>query len=140
MLFSDCNWVDSNTILQPEACLIQNNKFKSLFKVLARYEDEHIKRINIVYSKNYIVLLANECDLPWLSEIQYFGRHDDSPNLFTPTSLICSINYGLIQDIVLSKFEKGSFLLDPLKKVIIPLSKSKPLTRDYIISISANNI
>lgn len=135
MLFSDFQWSDTMEGLEPEAALFNRDSVRALLQLLLSSSDERLAQLKGIWCPDFIVLLGNSCELPWLPGVRYFGRHRDAPNVYTPTNRQCALPFDLIQKLVLREYPKGSYILEPDAKLLIPLVEARAIDRPFLQSL-----
>jgi hypothetical protein len=135
MLFSDFNWSDTIDALDPEAALFKRDNFSTLIQCLLNFSDDRISKLKGIWCHDFIVLLGRSSELPWLPGVHYYGRHRDAPNVYTPTNRQCDLRYDLIQKLVLNTYPKGSYILEPTSRILIPLLDARVIDRPFLDSL-----
>jgi hypothetical protein len=119
--------------LTPDAALALGKSARALCERLLALPEERLARLRGVASRELLLVLGAEQDLPWSDGIVYLGREPELPELLLPCASCARVPPPLLLRALLARFRQlglqapcAVLLEAPL---VVSLAAAQPLTR-----------
>jgi hypothetical protein len=108
--------------------------------VLARLgarDDERLQRLSAVATRDLLVIVGPEQELPWLDGARYCAPDPLAPELWLPTHTAPGMPLDLVQTALLRRVDSRPLLLWNAPEQILPLSAALPLSGTVLAWLDA---
>ncbi len=123
-------WVSRDIPLSAVAVVTKNKTSVLLLNRLLSRSSDMPSGLKGCYTGNYVIITGDEKDLPWVNGAAYYGSDPDAPSLLLPTHSKPSVHAGLVERAFSARIKSGQYLLIPEDRLIIPLHKALPLSKE----------
>lgn len=131
--FIDWHWQPNNELKTPVAVIAWYDTVKQLlFYLLQNSADCDLAQFQFVKGENFIVIIGQSSQLPWVDGVQYAMSDSQEPQLWLPCHVKPSISTTLLSKAISYKFAHQHVLIWDNPRVVIPLDRKWPLTKEFL--------
>jgi len=123
-------WIPASSPLRAAGLIIENNA--QGIQQLLDLGSERIARLRGSYTRDAILLLADEANLPWIPNATYLGQAESAPNILIPTHLSPNLPVDWLARAIELRFGEGRYAINPMQHQVYNVSKA--------LSVSANKL
>lgn len=126
-------WQINNDPITPLAVVAWYDVVPRLFnhfrQNLSKYD---LSKYQFVKGDSFVVIIGKSSLLPWVDGVQYAMFDSQEPRLWLPSHAKPSISTSLLAKAVCHRFSREPVLLWDHPKVVIPLDRQWPLTKEFL--------
>lgn len=122
------HWQPCTSHTAPAGLVVAAAQAASMLGLLQQRSEERLQHLSAVATRDLLVLLGPEHELPWLDGVRYCAPAADAPELWLPTHTVPALPLDLVQSALLHRIDSRPLLLWHAPEQVLPLSSALPLS------------
>jgi hypothetical protein len=126
-------WQPREIPLAPVAAAAVHDVARALAQRLMEMDDESLAQLRGAVGPQFIIVMGDAQNLPWVNGIVYLGRSPAAPSLLLPTALEPDAPVALLERAVARRLPNSqltALLTDPF--LLAPVAVAQPIARDAL--------
>ncbi len=120
------DWQPRGTVPAPAGMVVPARQAGAVIALLGQRSDQRLRQLAAVATRDLLVILGPEEELPWLDGVRYCAADPLAPDLWLPTHTAPALPLDLLQAALLRRADSRPLLLWHAPEHLLPLAA--PLT------------
>jgi hypothetical protein len=128
-------WTPRDVPLAPRAVAAVGEVSRALGRRLAMLDDASLRALAALASRDVLVVVGDENELPWIDGVTYLGRDESAPDLLLPTAMAPSVPPAILEMAVKARCAGAApvaVLSSP--SLIVPCGEARSIDRARLMA------